>query len=113
MGVLYSQVTGAGGVVYIEHRDVDTGALLRRFRAPEDQQAAKVRLELQAEELYDDWKRWSDTYDVVNAMTDVQFAALTGLPQAGRALAVAALLARRNGSLGDYLIRLNEWRQAT
>ena len=72
----------------------------------------KALAEDRCEALYADWQRWSATYDVVNAMTDAQFAALSGLPGAGRAVAVSALLTRRNAALGDYLRALNAWRQA-
>lgn len=98
-GVVWLPVTLSSGVVLFEERDADTNALIRRVRAPEEQQPAKVRLEQEMVDRYEDWQRWKNTRIEAQAR---------GLA----ALIITALTNRENASWSDYASAVNEWRQA-
>lgn len=96
-GITGSMVIGANGVRFIEHRDTDTNALLRRFRAPDDAQPAKVRAERELEDRYADWQRWKATREEAQAR---------GLGAA----VITALTNRENAAWTDYAAAILEWR---
>ena len=99
MAVRRSETTDSSGATIVEERDVDTGALLRRFRAHADSQPLKVRLEHEMTERYEDWLRWKTTRVEAQA----------------RGLAagiITALTNRENAAWTDYAAAVNEWRQA-
>lgn len=98
-GIIGIAVTLSSGAIYIEQRDADTNALIRRVRAPEEQQPAKVRLEQEMVDRYEDWQRWKNTRIEAQAR---------GLA----ALIITALTNRENASWSDYAAAVNEWRQA-
>lgn len=103
-GIVGLRVTGSGGVAYVEWRDADTNALIQRRRAPDDEQSAKVRLELEMEDAYGDWQRWKNTRIEMQA----RWPSPTPLQQA----AITAVTNRENAAWADYLNALNEWRTA-
>lgn len=96
-GITGVGVTGSDGVVFIEHRDTDTNALVRRFRAPDDAQPVRVRFERELEDRYGDWQRWKNT------RLEAQARGLS-------AAVVTALTNRENAAWGDYTNAIQEWR---
>lgn len=96
-GISGVAVTGSDGVVYIEHRDTDANALVRRFRAPDDAQPARVRFERELEERYADWQRWRNT------RLEAQTRGLAGN-------IINALTNRENSAWNDYTSAIQEWR---
>lgn len=92
-------VTTVAGRLYSEERDDDTNVLLRRVPLAFDFQPLKVRLEIQMEERYADWKRWQDTRIEAQAR---------GLA----APVITALTNKEDSSWAAYAVAINEWRLA-
>lgn len=96
-GITGVGVVGADGVLYIEERDVDSGTVIRRRRAQDDMQPARVRFERELEGRFADWQRWKITR---------QEAQSRGLPAA----VINALTNREDAAWQDYGAALLEWR---
>lgn len=90
-------VSTPSGIVWIEQREIDTGTVIRRFRAPDEQQPAKVRAEREMEEHFGDWQRWKLTREEAQARS---------LPAA----AITALTNRENAAWAAYAGAIQEWR---
>ena len=98
-GIRGSVVTAPSGVLWIEHRDIDTNELIRRFRAPDEQQPAKVRLERELEDAYADWQRWKAT------RIEAQARSL-------QAIIINALTNREDAAWTTYVAAIQSWRQS-
>lgn len=90
-------VDAPSGVVWIEQREIDTGTVVRRFRAPDDQQPARARLEREMDDEFADWQRWK----------------LTRAEAAARVMGAAfvnALASREDAAWASYVAALQAWR---
>lgn len=92
-------VSAPSGIVWIEQREMDTSKVIRRFRAPDEQQPGKVRAEREMEEQFGDWQRWKLTRE------EAQSRALPGA-------VVTALTNRENAAWTAYAEAIQRWRQA-
>lgn len=92
-------VTEQSGIIWIEQREIDTGTVVRRFRAPDEQQPGKVRAEREMEEHFGDWQRWKLTREEAKARA---------LPGA----VITALTNRENAAWAAYQMAIQRWRQA-
>lgn len=104
MPVSIATITNSAGRIFIEERDADTNALLRRILASPDQQPVKVRLELEMEDAYDDWQRWKNTR--------IEMQTRWPSPTPAQQAAITAVTNRENAGWAHYLTALNEWRTA-
>lgn len=99
MAVRRTETIDSSGATIVEERDVDTNALLRRFRAQADVQPLKVRLEEEMAERYGDWLRWKTTRVEAQA-------------RGVAAVVITALTNRENAAWAQYATAIQEWRTA-
>lgn len=103
MPVSSVHVVDAAGAVYQVETDVDSGAEIRRFRLPLDQQPLKVRLEALLDESADDLMRLQWRIDHID---DYGFGA------AVKSAVLTALNNRKSAALSRDVALLTAWRKA-
>lgn len=63
MAVRSNTITGPSGITFIEERDADTNALLRRYAVDDGQQPLKVRRLMELKARVQDWFLFSQFVD--------------------------------------------------
>lgn len=103
MSYAEQEARGAGGKRYRKRYEVNAdgtlGAELEVTPYPASEQPAKVRIEVEMEDLFADWQRWKETR-------------LEATARAMGSAVITPLQNRENAAWTAYMAAINRWRSA-